>query len=191
MRVRSETLGMLGSNRVTSRGFSLSTLFPHPPSLFPVCLRRHLFPLFLFSPNIYRIRENSVDSEIDRPAPAIEGVARSGELSPVPGWVGIVRVAAAAAAASDPPASFLCRARWGRLSWYDVRGPRPFVELLWALEELSATLCEVCGAPAVQRETWERGIHTLCPRHAVDVAVAGPKAGDVYDRAWAVLRNTQ
>jgi len=132
-----------------------------------------------------------VDSEIDRPAPAIEGVARSGELSPVPGWVGIVRVASAAAAASDPPASFLCRARWGRLAWYDVRGPRSFVELLWALEELSATLCELCGAPAVQRETWERGIHTLCPRHAVDIAVAGPKAGDVYDRAWALLRNTQ
>jgi len=49
----------------------------------------------------------------------------------------------------------------------------------------------VCGAPAFQRETWERGVHTLCPRHAVDVAVAGPKVGDVYDRAWAQLRNTQ
>jgi hypothetical protein len=132
-----------------------------------------------------------VDSEIDRPATAADGVARSSELSPVPGWVGLVRVASAAAAASEPPASFLCRARWGRLAWYNVRGPRPFVELLWALEELSATLCEVCGAPAGPRETWERGIHTLCPRHAVAVAVAGPNAGEVYDHAWATVRNTQ
>lgn len=128
-----------------------------------------------------------MDSEISRPTPVIEGRGRTGELAPVPGWVAVVRVASAAAAASDPPATFLCRARWGRLAWYDVRGPRPFVELLWALEELSATLCEVCGAPAVQRETWERGIHTLCPRHAVAVAAAGPDASHVYDRGWALL----
>jgi hypothetical protein len=70
-----------------------------------------------------------------------------------------------------------------------VRGPRAFVELLWALEELSATLCEVCGAPAVQRETWERGIHTLCPRHAVAIAVAGPNASEIYDRGWSMLGN--
>jgi hypothetical protein len=177
------------------RGFSGSVpRLPSPVSRLPLpcLLAQTSVPFILVSPRTYtEFRESRVDSEIDRPAPAIEGVARSGELSPVPGWVGIVRVAAAAAAASDPPASFLCRARWGRLAWYDVRGPRSFVELLWALEELSATLCELCGAPAVQRETWERGIHTLCPRHAVDIAVAGPKAGDVYDRAWALLRNTQ
>jgi len=129
----------------------------------------------------------SSDSEVGRPAPAIESAVVANELAPVPGWVGIVRVASAAAAASEPPGSFLCRARWGRLAWYDVRGPRPFVELLWALEELSATLCEVCGAPAVARDTWERGVHTLCPRHAVAVAAAGPNAQDVYDRAWASL----
>ncbi len=129
----------------------------------------------------------SSDSEIGRPSPAIEGVGRATELAPVPGWVGIVRVAAAAAAASEPPGSFLCRAKWGRLSWYDVRGPRPFVELLWALEELSATLCEVCGAPAAVRDTWERGVHTLCPRHAVAIAAAGPSAHEVYDRGWASL----
>src|SRR5690242_5585486 len=59
-------------------------------------------PLILVLPeHIPNQRESSVDSEVDRPAPAIEGVARSSELSPVPGWVGIVRVAAAAAAASD------------------------------------------------------------------------------------------
>lgn len=128
-----------------------------------------------------------MDSEIGRPTPLVEGGQRDGELAPVPGWVGIVRVAAAAAAASDPPGSFHCRARWGRLSWYDVRGPRPFVELLWALEELSASLCEVCGAPAVSRETWERGVHTLCPRHAVAIAAAGPNANEVYDRGWSML----
>ena len=76
-----------------------------------------------------------MDSEIDRPAPAIEGVAHTGELSPVPGWVGIVRVASAAAAASDPPASFLCRAQWGRLAWYNVRGSGPFVELLFKMPD--------------------------------------------------------
>jgi hypothetical protein len=108
-------------------------------------------------------------------------------MAPVPGWVGIVRLAAVAAAASDPPGSFMCRARWGKLSWYDVRGTRAFVELLWALEELSATLCEVCGAPAVARDTWERSVHTLCPRHAVAVAAAGPNAHTVYDRGWASL----
>jgi hypothetical protein len=129
----------------------------------------------------------SSDSEIDRPSPAVEVAARATELAPVPGWVGIVRVASTAAAASDPPGSFLCRARWGRLSWYDVRGPRPFVEILWALEELSATLCEVCGGPAVVRDTWERGVHTLCPRHAVAIAAAGPNATDVYERGWASL----
>ena len=129
----------------------------------------------------------SDDSEVDRPAPIVEVAARTSELAPVPGWVGIVRVAAAAGAASEPPGSFQCRVRWGKLSWYDVRGPRAFVELLWALEELSATLCEVCGAPAVQRETWERGVHTLCPRHAVAVAAAGPNAGAIYDRGWASL----
>lgn len=127
------------------------------------------------------------DSEIDRPIPAIEGMAHGGELAPVPGWVTVVRVAAAAAAASEPPASFRCRARWGRLAWFDVRGPRPFVELLWALEELSSTLCEVCGGPAVARETWERGVHTLCPRHAVAIAAAGPNANEVYERGWSLL----
>lgn len=131
------------------------------------------------------------DSEIPRPDPAVEAGSRRTGLAPVPGWVGIVRVASAAAAASDPPASFACRAQWGRLAWYDVRGPRPFIELLWALEELSATLCEVCGAPAVQRETWERGIHTLCPRHAVAIAAAGPKADLVYERAWASLADSR
>jgi hypothetical protein len=129
----------------------------------------------------------SSDSEIDRPAPAVEVADRGRGTAPVPGWVGVVRIAAAAAAASDPPASFSCRARWGRLSWYDVRGPRAFVELLWALEELSATLCEVCGAPAVARETWERAVHTLCPRHAVAVAALGPNASQVYDRGWAAV----
>ena len=127
------------------------------------------------------------DSEIDRPVPAVEGVAQGGELAPVPGWVAVVRVASAAAAASEPPASFRCRARWGRLAWYEVHGPRAFVELLWALEELSSTLCEVCGAPAVARETWERGVHTLCPRHAVAVAAAGPQANEVYERGWAAI----
>ena len=146
-------------------------------------------PLIFVLPEHRPNRGGRVDSEIERPAPAMEGRARPGELAPVPGWVGIVRVASAAAAASDPPGSFLCRARWGRLAWYEVRGPRAFVELLWALEELSASLCEVCGAPAVQRETWERGIHTLCPRHAVAIAVAGPNASEVYDRGWSMLGN--
>jgi len=129
----------------------------------------------------------STDSEIERPAPAVEVAVRAAELAPVPGWVGIVRIASAAAAASEPPGSFHCTVRWGRLSWYDVHGPRPFVELLWALEELSATLCEVCGAPAVVRDTWERGVHTLCPRHAVAIVVAGPRANDVYDHGWASI----
>ena len=129
----------------------------------------------------------SSDSEVERPSPAVESAEGSTVVAPVPGWVGVVRIAASAAAASEPPASFRCRARWGRLAWYDVRGPRPFVELLWALEELSATLCEVCGAPAVARETWERTVHTLCPRHAVAVAAAGPNADRVYDRGWASL----
>ena len=133
----------------------------------------------------------SSDSEVERPTPAIEAAERRAEVAPVPGWVGVVRIAAAAAAASDPPASFRCRAQWGRLAWYDVRGPRSFVELLWALEELSATLCEVCGAPAVARETWERAVHTLCPRHAVAVAVAGPNASRVYDRGWAAVSSQQ
>jgi len=130
---------------------------------------------------------DSSDSEMVRPPVAVEPVGGGTAESPVPGWVGVVRIATAAAAASDPPASFACRVRWGRLSWYDVRGPRPFVELLWALEELSATLCEVCGAPAVARETWERAVHTLCPRHAVAIAAAGPNASQVYDRGWASL----
>lgn len=131
--------------------------------------------------------DRSSDSEVERPTPAVEAHGTRNELAPVPGWVGIVRVASVAAAASEPPASFQCRVRWGRLSWYDVRGPRAFVELLWALEELSATVCEVCGAPAVARESWDRAVHTLCPRHAVDVVAAGPQATRVYDRAWGSL----
>lgn len=129
----------------------------------------------------------SSDSEVNRPAPAVEARGPQGEIAPVPGWVGLVRIASVAAGASEPPASFRCRARWGKLTWYDVRGPRAFVELLWALEELSATLCEVCGAPAVGRETWERTVHTLCPRHAVAIAAAGPNASQVYDGGWASL----
>ena len=126
------------------------------------------------------------DSEVELAVP-VELADHRTELAPVPGWVGVVRIARSAAAESDPPASFRCRAQWGRLAWYDVRGPRAFVELLWALEELSATLCEVCGAPAVARETWERAVHTLCPRHAVAIAVAGPNANRVYDRGWAAV----
>ena len=129
----------------------------------------------------------SSDSEIEQPAPAIEASKSRSALAPVPGWVGVVRIASVAAAASEPPASFQCRVRWGRLAWYDVRGPRAFVELLWALEELSATLCEVCGAPALARESWDRSVHTLCPRHAVAVVAAGPHATAVYDRAWQAL----
>lgn len=131
----------------------------------------------------------SSDSEIVEHAPAVEDSnSRSrNELSPVPGWVGILRIASVAAAASEPPASFQCRVRWGRLAWFDVRGPRAFVELLWALEELSATLCEVCGGPAVARESWDRSVHTLCPRHAVAIVAAGPNATAVYDRAWLSL----
>ena len=129
----------------------------------------------------------SSDSEVDRSSSRADLPVSANELAPVPGWVGVVRLASAAAAACEPPASFLCKARWGRLSWYDVRGSRAFVELLWALEELSATLCEVCGAPAVARDTWERGVHTLCPRHAVAIAAAGPNANTVYDRAWDSL----
>ena len=127
------------------------------------------------------------ESEVDRTSSIVDGGSHTNQLAPMPGWVGIIKLATAAAAASDPPASFLCKARWGRLAWYDVRGSRAFVELLWALEELSATLCEVCGAPAVSRDTWERGVHTLCPRHAVAVAAAGPNANIVYDRGWASL----
>ena len=129
----------------------------------------------------------SSDSEIERPDPAVEASGLRRELAPVPGWVGVVRIASVAAAASEPPASFQCRVRWGRLAWYDVRGPRAFVELLWALEELSATICEVCGAPAIGRESWDSSIHTLCPRHAVAIVAAGPHATAVYDRAWQAL----
>lgn len=132
------------------------------------------------------------EPEVECPIPAVRSEGgRPQELAPVPGWVGIVRVASAAAAASEPPGSFACRAQWGRLAWYDVRGPRPFIELLWALEELSATLCEVCGAPAVPRETWEREVHTLCPRHAVAVAAAGPHTAEVYARGWASVDSRQ
>jgi len=126
-------------------------------------------------------------SEIEQPDPVVEASGSRRLLAPVPGWVGIVRIASVAAAASEPPASFQCRARWGRLAWYDVRGPRAFVELLWALEELSASLCEVCGAPAVARESWDRSVHTLCPRHAVAIVAAGPHAASVYNSAWQAL----
>ena len=129
----------------------------------------------------------SSDSEIVKPAAAVEESRSRSGLSPVPGWVGLVRIASVAAAASEPPASFQCRVRWGRIAWYEVRGPRAFVELLWALEELSATLCEVCGAPAVARESWDRSVHTLCPRHAVAIVAAGPRATAVYDGAWQAL----
>ena len=169
-----------------------------PVTRYPPRLRGHLFPLF-YTPRTDaepRKTGGSVgpshpsDSEMDRPRAAVER-NQPAELAPVPGWVAIVRVASAAAAASEPPGSFLCRARWGRLCWYDVRGSRAFVELLWALEELSATLCEVCGAPAVARDTWERGVHTLCPRHAVAVAAAGPNASAIYDRGWASLADSR
>jgi len=130
---------------------------------------------------------NLSDSQPERhPSPTMLPV-RARVSAPVPGWTHLVRIASVAALASDPPGSFACRVRWGRLAWHDVRGPRAFVELLWALEELSATLCEVCGGPAVARETWERGVHTLCPRHAVAVAAAGPRADDVFDGGWAAL----
>ena len=109
------------------------------------------------------------------------------DLAPVPGWVTLVQLALDAALATDPPATFACRARWGRLAWIDVRGAAAFVELLWALEELSATLCELCGAPAVNREGWDGVVRTLCPRHAVDVTAAGPRAPEVYARAWEAL----
>src|SRR5688572_12798862 len=184
------------AERLASRGFCvLSFVRPapppsdqhvHPAPSLPSCV--DICSEYPTYPNRCRtsMPTHSSDSEMDRPRASVEGQQRA-ELAPVPGWVGIVRVASAAAAASEPPGSFLCRARWGRLCWYDVRGSRAFVELLWALEELSATLCEVCGAPAVARDTWERGVHTLCPRHAVAVAAAGPNASAIYDRGWASL----
>src|SRR5215207_7234130 len=70
----------------------------------------------------------SSDSEVDRSSSRADLPVSANELAPVPGWVRVVQLASAAAAASDPPASFLCKARWGRLSWYDVRGSRAFVE---------------------------------------------------------------
>lgn len=132
---------------------------------------------------------NVSDSRPEHPAPSARLTTPGRISAPVPGWAHLVRIASVAALASDPPGSFACRARWGRLAWHDVRGPRAFVQLLWALEELSATLCEVCGAPAVVRDTWERGVHTLCPRHAVAIAAAGPRADDVFDAGWAALND--
>ena len=109
-------------------------------------------------------------------------------LAPVPGWVTLVQVALDAAVAADPPATFGCRVRWGRLAWEDVSGgTAAFVELLWALEELSATLCDLCGAPGVTREGWDGVVRTLCPRHAVEVTAAGPRAREVYACAWRAL----
>jgi hypothetical protein len=110
--------------------------------------------------------------------------------APVPGWAGIVALARTAAGASEPAGAFACEARHGRLAWRDVRGPAPFVDLLWILEELSAAMCELCGAPARPRPTWDGHLRTLCPRHAVAVVAAGPRVAEVYDAAWAALAPT-
>ena len=108
--------------------------------------------------------------------------------APVPGWAGIVAIARVAAQAADPPCAFRCEARDGRLTWRDVRGSPAFLDLLWILEELSASLCEVCGGPGCARERWGGWVRTLCPRHVVDVAAAGPRFVDVYAQGWRDLR---
>ena len=114
------------------------------------------------------------DPDAWRPAPQ----------APVPGWARLVAIAHAAARAAEPPCTFGCEARDGRLTWREVRGSPAFLDLLWLLEELSTTLCEVCGGPACTRARWGGWVRTLCPRHAVDIAVAGPRFADVYARAW-------
>lgn len=107
--------------------------------------------------------------------------------APVPGWTRVVALARAAARAAEPPCAFACEARDGRLAWRAVRGSPAFLDLLWLLEELSATLCEVCGAPGCARGRWGGWVRTLCPRHAVDVAAAGPRVADVYARGWRAV----
>jgi hypothetical protein len=118
-------------------------------------------------------------------APA--GVRRRLDEAPVPGWARVVALARAAARAAEPPCEFACEARDGRLAWRDVRGSAAFLDLLWILEELSGALCEVCGAPGCARERWGGWVRTLCPRHAVDIAAAGPRFGEVYARGWRSL----
>jgi hypothetical protein len=107
------------------------------------------------------------------------------DLAPAPGWIGVVELAIDIARACEPPAAFRCTSAYGRLAWRDVQGSDAFRERLWALEELSAMLCELCGAPGTTRETWGGAVRTLCPAHAVDVASAGDLVDSLYDRAWA------
>jgi hypothetical protein len=107
--------------------------------------------------------------------------------APVPGWVPLVAIADAAARAAEPPCTCTAEARDGRLTWREVRGSPAFLDLLWLLEELSASLCEVCGGPGCTRERWGGWVRTLCPRHAVDVAAAGPRFAAVYVRGWETL----
>ena len=120
------------------------------------------------------------------PGRAVAGPDESGveRPAPVPGWVGIVALARAAARGADPPCTFACDARHGRLAWRDVRGSAAFVDLLWVLEELSAVLCEVCGAPARLREIEGGVLRTLCPHHLVAVVAAGPRVEEIYAQAW-------
>ena len=109
------------------------------------------------------------------------------DLAPAPGWVGVVDVALTAALALEPPGSFACSSSFGRIRWERVSGPPPFVELLWALEELSAALCELCGAPGMPRERRGMGVRTLCPAHSVAFAAAGARGDALYDGAWLAL----
>ena len=112
---------------------------------------------------------------------------RGPDDAPAPGWAPLLAIAHAAARAAEPPCAFACEARDGRLAWREVRGSPAFRDLLCLLEELSAALCEVCGAPGCTRERWGGWVRTLCPRHAVEIAAAGARFGDVYAQGWRSL----
>ena len=114
--------------------------------------------------------------------------AAAREMTPAPGWAPLVEIALRAmwTTASPVDLSFGVKDKYGKLVFEQLRVTDELYTLLDQLEHLSASLCDVCGAPAAATEThgW---IRTLCPSHRVTIEQAGEAFRAIYDEGYAAL----
>lgn len=111
------------------------------------------------------------------------------EMSPAPGWVPLVEISLQAVwhAPATLNLGFGTKDKYGALVFEHRGVTREIADLMDDLEQMSGSMCEVCGAPArpVDLHGW---VHTLCQPHRTAAESAG-FAGQcaVFEQGWAAL----